>query len=107
MYAAYISREKAVNLLTVRAGSPPSAVQMLLRFHRLDRLGRLSSFWEQWENWFVELEQSHTSFSALVYFRSLQPEHSWVNSAAAILDAASLRLALLDLPVSNGGWSLV
>jgi hypothetical protein len=98
MYAAYQAREKAVNQLIVRAGSPPSPIQMLMRFHRLNRLDNLSSFWEQWETWFVELEQSHTSFSALVYFRSLQPEHSWVNSAAAILDAASLRLALLDLP---------
>ena len=98
MYAAYQGREKTVNQLTVRAGSPPSPVQMLMRFHRLDRLGELASFWEQWETWFVELEHSHTSFSALVYFRSLQPDHSWVNSAAAILDAAALRLSLLDLP---------
>ncbi|MEN8241554.1 MAG: hypothetical protein ABFS17_06515 [Chloroflexota bacterium] len=97
MYAAYQYREKAVNLLTVRAGSPPSPLQMLMRFHRLNQLDHLSTFWEQWENWFVELEHSHTSFSALVYFRSLQPEHSWVNSAAAILDAAALRLAVLDL----------
>jgi hypothetical protein len=98
MYSAFQSREKAVNLLTVRAGSPPSPVQMLLRFHRLDRLENLSSFWEQWETWFVELEESHTSLSALVFFRSPQPDHSWVNAAGAVLDAASLRLALLDLP---------
>lgn len=98
LYAAYQSREKAVNLLTVRAGSPPSPVQMLMRFHRLDRLMELSSFWDLWENWFVELEQSHTSFSALVHFRSLQVDHSWVNSAAAVLDAAALRLSLLELP---------
>jgi hypothetical protein len=98
MYAAYQSREKAVNLLTVRAGSPPSPVQMLLRFHRLDRFGKLFPFWEQWENWFVELEESHTSLSALVFFRSPQPDGSWVNAAGAVLDAAALRLALVDLP---------
>jgi hypothetical protein len=98
MYAAYQAREKTVNQLTVRAGSPPSPVQLLRRFHRLNRLDELSPFWDQWETWFVELEQSHTSFSVLVYFRSLQPEHSWVNSAAAVMDAAALRLALLDLP---------
>lgn len=101
MYSAFQSRAKAVNRLTVRAGSPPSPVQMLLRFHRLNRLGAMAAFWEQWENWFVEVEESHTSLSALVFFRAPLPDHSWVNAAGAVLDAAALRLALLDLPGDN------
>jgi hypothetical protein len=98
MYSAFQSREKMINLLTIRAGSPPSPVQMLMRLHRLNRLNEITEIWEQWETWFVELEESHTSLSALVFFRSPQAENSWVNAAGAIMDAAALRLALLDLP---------
>ena len=43
---------------------------MILRFHRLGRLNKLPDFWERWENWFVEIEESHTSLAALVFFRS-------------------------------------
>jgi hypothetical protein len=98
MYAAFQAREKMVNLLNVRAGSPPSPVQMLMRLHRLNRLNDIKGIWEEWEKWFVELEESHTSLSALVFFRSPQAENSWVNAAGAIMDAAALRLSLLELP---------
>src|SRR5512132_583767 len=41
MYSAFARREQAVNMLEVRAGSPPSAVEMLLRFHRNHGLDKL------------------------------------------------------------------
>jgi hypothetical protein len=98
MYAAFSRREAPVNLLEVRAGSPPSAVEMLLRFHRIHGLDRLSEQWKTWESWFVEIEESHTSLAALVFFRSPQPEHSWVTAAGAVLDAAALTRSTLDIP---------
>lgn len=99
MYAAFARREVAVNQLSVRADSPPSPVELLLRYHRLNYLdNKLGEFWEKWETWFVELEESHTSLSALVFFRSPLPDHSWANAAGVVLDAAALRLALLELP---------
>jgi hypothetical protein len=90
MYAAFSRREAAVALLEVRAGSPPSAVEMILRFNRIHGLHRLTEQWVAWENWFVELDESHTSLAALVFFRSPQPEHSWVTAAGTVLDAAAL-----------------
>jgi len=98
MYSAFHTREMSVNRLSVRAGIPPSPVQLFMRFHRLNRLSEMTKFWEEWETWFVELEESHTSLAPLVYFRSPQPEESWVNAAGTILDAAALRLAIVDLP---------
>ena len=98
MYSAFHTREMSVNRLSVRAGIPPSPVQMLMRFQRLNRLHVLSQFWEEWETWFARLEESHTSLAALVHFRSPQPDQSWVNAAGTILDAAALRLAIIDLP---------
>lgn len=98
MYAAFQRRETAVAMLEVRAGSPPSAVEMLLRFHRLHGLDRLSELWKTWEAWFVDIEETHTSLAALVFFRSPQPDHSWVTAAGAVLDAAALTRSTVDIP---------
>ena len=54
--------------------------------------------WVQWEQWFADIEESHTSLAALVFFRSPQPDHSWVTAAGAILDAAALLRSTLDVP---------
>ena len=98
MYSAFQRRESAVALLEVRAGDPPSAVEMLLRFNRIHGLSRLSETWQTWENWFADLQESHTSLSMLVFFRSPQPKHSWVTASGAVLDAAALTLSTLDIP---------
>jgi hypothetical protein len=98
MYGAFSNREQAVTLLEVRAGSPPSAVEMILRFHRLGRLEGLQEVWTDWERWFAELQESHTSLAALVFFRSPNPRHSWVTAAGALLDGAALMAAVVDVP---------
>jgi hypothetical protein len=97
MYSAFSRREVAVNLLEVRAGSPPSAVQMLLRFHRIHGLGRLNEYWRSWEVWFSEIEESHTVLPALVFFRSPRPENSWVTAAGAVLDSAAMTLSAVEI----------
>jgi hypothetical protein len=98
MYNAFQRREQAVTLLEVRAGSPPSAVEMILRYHRIHGLDQLNTLWVQWEQWFADIEESHTSLAALVFFRSPQPDHSWVTAAGAILDAAALLRSTVDVP---------
>jgi hypothetical protein len=98
MYSAFSRRELAVTMLEVRAGSPPSALEMFARFHRLNRLDQLNELWVTWEAWFADIEETHTSLSALTFFRSPQPDHSWVTAAGAILDAAALASSTLDLP---------
>ncbi|HEX6513601.1 MAG TPA: hypothetical protein VF157_14960 [Chloroflexota bacterium] len=98
MYAAWSRREEAVALLEVRAGSPPSAVELLLRFYRINGLDRLPELWETWEVWFANIDESHTSLAALSFFRSPTPQRSWVTAAGAVLDAAALSNAILDVP---------
>ena len=83
-------------LLEVRAGAPPSGVAMIERFARINWVGGLSSMWGRWERWFVDVEESHTSFPALVFFRSPQPDQSWVTAAGAVLDAAALHSSTLE-----------
>jgi len=98
MYAAFSRRESAVSLLEVRAGSPPSAAEMILRFNRIHGLQALGEQWRAWETWFADIEESHTSLPALVFFRSPRPDQSWVIAAGAVLDAAALTLSVLDIP---------
>lgn len=96
LYSAFSRREQLVALLEVRAGSPPSAVEMLIRFHRIGWRESLSSEWERWEAWFNDLDESHTSYPALVWLRSPQSHRSWVTAAGTVLDAAALWLSSVD-----------
>jgi hypothetical protein len=98
MYSAFSRREQAVNLLEVRAGSPPSALEMLLRFQRNQGLDKLSEYWKIWEAWFADIEESHTTLPALVFFRSPRLENSWVTAAGTVLDAAAITLSAVEIP---------
>jgi hypothetical protein len=98
IYAAFSKRETAVNLLEVRAGSPPSALELIMRYRRLQRIEELPEVWRSWEVWFAELAESHTSLAMLTFFRSPRPEHCWVTAAGAVLDGAALTLAAVDTP---------
>jgi hypothetical protein len=100
MYSAFARREAAVTMLEVRAGSPPSALEMITRVHRIRGLDYLEEMWVAWEVWFSELEESHTSLAPLVFFRSTKPERSWLTAAGTVLDAAALYASTLDRPQS-------
>jgi hypothetical protein len=98
IYGAFSRRELLVNLLEVRADSPPSPVVMITRMHRLHGLDALHDLWERWEQWFAELEETHTSLPVLVFYRSQQPDHSWVNAAGAVMDSAALMRSSVATP---------
>jgi hypothetical protein len=96
MYNAFSRREAKVALLEVRAGLPPSAVEFLVRHHRIGWLEQLDDYWLEWEAWFAEVEESHTSYPALAFFRSPEPGRSWVTAAGTALDSAALMAATVQ-----------
>jgi hypothetical protein len=96
VYAAFQSRERKVALLEVRAGSPPSAEEMLIRFHNIGWIDELANEWLSWEPWFIELEETHTNQPALPWFRSTDPHRSWVTASGTILDAAALWISTCE-----------
>ena len=98
MYSAFSKREALVTMLEVRASTPPSPEQMITRAYNINGLRSMTDLWELWEVWFAELEESHTSLAALVFFRSPLPGRSWVTAAGAILDSASIILSTVDIP---------
>ncbi len=98
IYAAYSRRELVVAMLDARAGTPPSAIQLMLRHHRYGGLARLDQRWSEWEQWVVDIGQTHMTHPVLPFFRSPDPEHSWITAVGALLDAANLRLSAIALP---------
>lgn len=103
MYAAFARREAYVAKLEVRAGSPPSPVELIARLHRIGRIDHLEEMWVQWEDWFTELDESHTSLGPLNLYRSPSPDRSWITAAGVVLDATALFIAAVDLPASAHG----
>lgn len=100
IYNSFSQREKLVAMLETRAGSPPSGLTILLRVYLNQGTSEaLDTVWERWEEWFAEIEETHTSLVALVFFRSPMPDRHWVTAAGAVLDAAAIFNAAVDEPV--------
>ncbi|HET9249768.1 MAG TPA: hypothetical protein VFP13_07515 [Actinomycetota bacterium] len=97
LYGAFSRREVGITALEVRAGSPPSALEMIWRYWRLERLPEIHEVWAEWERWFVDVEETHTSYPALAFFRSSHPDNSWVTAAGAVLDGAALVLSSVEV----------
>jgi hypothetical protein len=97
-YQAFSRREVSISLLDARAGSPPTAGE-LLRRHGQD-MKALSQLLYDWERWSAELLESHLSYPVLSYFRSQHTNQSWLAALTAILDTCVLVIAGI-----NGGPS--
>ncbi len=93
IYGTFSRREIAVGRLTTRAGDPPNPTEFLSRLQTIGRLEHIGQRWEEWEDWFVELGETHTTFPALIYFRSARPGRSWVSAAETAMDTAALVMA--------------
>ncbi len=99
IYGAFSRREAHVGMLEVRAGLPPSPAELLVRYERIGRLADIQSdVFTPWEQWFVDIEESHTSQPALVFFRSPHPERSWITAAGCVLDTAAIVASTVDVP---------
>ena len=102
IYSAFRTRESLVGMLEVRAGRPPSAAQLLIRYSNIGWLDRVEEdLFDPWEQWFVDLEESHTSQASLVFFRSPTPHRSWITAAGCVLDSAAVYSAAIEHPRSS------
>ena len=95
---SFASREETISLLDARAGSPPTAMEMLRRHGHENGLQDLAQFLNLWERWSSELLESHLSYPVLAYFRSQHDNQSWLAALTAILDTTSLVMAYLGTP---------
>ncbi|HET7840241.1 MAG TPA: potassium channel family protein [Terriglobia bacterium] len=93
LYGAFSKREVNISLLDARAGSPPTAAELLRRHARQKNLAALDDYLRAWEIWAAELMESHLSYPVLCYFRSQHNNQSWVAALAAILDTCAVLIA--------------
>ena len=93
---SFARREVSISLLDERAGSPPTASEMLLRNGRERGLEDLKELLHEWERWSAELLEGHLSYPIMAYFRSQHDNQSWLAALSAILDTCSLIMAGLE-----------
>jgi hypothetical protein len=90
-YQAFSRRELTISLLDARAGSPPTAAQLLLRTAKAR--DALTSFMIEWERWAAEILEGHLSYPGLGFYRSQHDNQSWLAALTAILDTCALIIA--------------
>lgn len=89
-YSSFSKREVDISLLDSRAGTPPTAGELLRRHSYDGGEEALRDLLKDWELWSAELMESHLSYPVLAFFRSQHDNQSWVASLTAILDTCAL-----------------
>jgi hypothetical protein len=90
IYGSFSKREVDISLLDSRAGTPPTAGELLRRHSYPQGQNALRELLKDWELWSAELMESHLSYPVLAYFRSQHDNQSWIASLTAILDTCAL-----------------
>ncbi len=95
VYGSFSRREIQISMLDARAGSPPTASELLVRLAgrsenpTIDQVV-LDEVLRDWERWAGELLESHISYPVLGFFRSQHSNQSWLGALMTMLDVTSL-----------------
>src|SRR5271166_2635943 len=101
VYASFSRREIQISMLDARAGSPPTAAELLVRLagssenRAIDQIV-LDEVLRDWERWSAELLESHISYPVLSFFRSQHSNQSWLGALTTMLDVTSLVLTGIE-----------
>lgn len=96
IYGSFSKREVEISLLDSRAGTPPTAGELLRRHSYEGGREALRELLKDWELWCAELMESHLSYPVLAFFRSQHDNQSWIAALTAILDACALLKVGID-----------
>ena len=96
IYGSFSKREVSITLLDSRAGTPPTAGELLRRHSYPHGADALRELLKEWELWSAELMESHLSYPVLAYFRSQHDNQSWIAALTAVLDTCSLIMVGID-----------
>jgi hypothetical protein len=96
LYQTFSRREISISLLDARAGSPPTAGELLRRLAETRNLAAIGPFLVEWERWCAELLESQLSFPVVSFYRSQHDNQSWVGALTMILDVSALLIAAID-----------
>ena len=101
VYASFSRREIQISMLDARAGSPPTAGELLVRLAgssdnpAIEQIV-LDGVLRDWERWAAELLESHISYPVLSFFRSQHSNQSWLGALTTMLDVTSLVLTGIE-----------
>lgn len=101
LYAAFSRREVSVALLDARAGSPPTAAELLTRHGFEGGQVALITLLAEWERWAADILESHISYPVLCYYRSQHDNQSWLSALTTILDVCALLITTIEGPASR------
>jgi hypothetical protein len=90
IYSSYQAREQAVRTLDDLTGTPPDGVKVVDAYVAVYGSEKLGDLWQTWLGWFSDLGTSGSTLSGQLYLRSSSWDRSWICTAGAMLDAASL-----------------
>jgi len=101
VYSSFSRREIQISMLDARAGSPPSAAELLVRLvGRTEYPGVSQSVLDEvlrdWERWAAELLEAQISYPVLSFFRSQHSNQSWLGALTTMLDVSSLVLTGIE-----------
>ena len=96
LYQAFSRREVSIALLDARAGSPPTAGELLRRHSFEGGEEALIDLLAEWERWSAEILESHISYPILCFYRSQHDNQSWLSALVAILDTCSLLISVVE-----------
>jgi hypothetical protein len=98
LYTAFSNREVSVALLDGRAGSPPTAGELLMRHNFAGGHAALTTLLGEWERWSATMLETHISYPILCYYRSQHDNQSWLAAVTAILDTCALLITTIEGP---------
>jgi hypothetical protein len=95
VYNSFSRREIQISMLDARAGSPPTASELLVRLAGTSEnpaieQSVLDEVLRDWERWAGELLESGLSYPVLSFFRSQHSNQSWLGALMTMLDVTSL-----------------
>jgi hypothetical protein len=96
LYQAFSRREVNISMLDARAGTPPTAGELLRRYREAGEMQSLDNLLRDWERWSADLLESHLSYPVLCFFRSQHDNQSWLSALSTVLDTCSLVMVGID-----------
>ncbi len=96
LYQSFSRREVNISMLDARAGTPPTAAELLRRHQEARSMPNLDEWLRDWEMWAADLMESHLSYPVLCFFRSQHDNQSWLAALSTVLDVCTLVMVGVD-----------
>jgi len=96
LYSSFSRREVTMLKLDSKAGSEPSALELVRRHAQAGVMESLIPLLKEWEDFSAQLLESYLSYPILAYYRSQHDDQSWLRSLTAVMDACVLIIGVSD-----------